>query len=200
MTGWQESAEPERKLMFPKHSFDVMVVGDPELEDVPSTFQGMYPASGAGNRTGGNLQNWTVVINNEGLPPVYRSFRVGESKSLHSALELAESIVKATRISELFLSQPDIERLPAMHRVDWMVDNVPGQYLPALTKELLRTAIQSCRYADIHGLMQFVVDWEATVEELIADGEELDEVLLARDEIREGNGIPWEEAKKGLGL
>jgi hypothetical protein len=104
------------------------------------------------------------------------------------------------RVLQHYVAEGEIERLPAAYKVDWMVDNVPGEYLPAMTKDVLGHVIRSCRSPDVQGLAELLSDWEATVEELIADGEELDQVLLAMDEIRNGKGIPWDEAKKRLGL
>lgn len=104
------------------------------------------------------------------------------------------------RVLRHYVAKGEMERLPAAYKVDWMVDNVPGEYLPAMTKDLLGHVIRSCPSPDVQGLAELLSDWEATVEELIADGEELDQVLLAMDEVRNGKGIPWDEAKKRLGL
>jgi hypothetical protein len=104
------------------------------------------------------------------------------------------------RVLGHYVAKGEMEQLPAAYKVDWMIDNVPGQYLPAMTKDLLGHVIRSRRSPDVHGFAELLSDWEATIEELIADGEELDQVLSAREEIRGGKGIPWDEAKTRLGV
>lgn len=195
---WERTEKGGQRFMSPKLSFDVTVIGSLGLEKASLTFQEPYHIPIPEHSTRGAADEWDVIFEDKMVAPVVGRFVVGEAGPLSNALALAESIARARQMWELFVAHADIERLPAMHKVDWMVDNVPLQYLPAMTKELLRHAIQSCRVADIHGLVEFLVDWESTVEELIADGEEIEDVLAARQNISEGKGIPWEEAKRSL--
>ncbi len=126
--------------------------------------------------------------------------------SLYEALEDEDPAEPSTlssvgrRVLRYYVGEALVEDLPTVHGVDWMVDNLPVEHLHLMVKELLRYVIRGCRLADVDGVAEFLLDWEATVEEVIADRDRLEDVLLAREETRQGKGIRWEEAKKQLGL
>lgn len=194
---WERAEEGVQAFMSPKGWSDVNIVRTPGLEKGTLTLEHGYHISGPEDSKGGAADQLVVVFEDKTLPSPLRRFFIEEAGSLSAALQLAAQIAQAGRIWGLSAARADIERLPAIHEVDWMVDNVPLQYLPAMTKELLRHAIQSCWSADIHGLIEFLGDWQSTAEELIVDREELEEVLSARQEVREG-GYSLERRKEGL--
>lgn len=91
-------------------------------------------------------------------------------------------------------------RLLTPERIEWMVDNAPPEELSIMAKELLHQAAKACETRDWEGLAQLILEWEATIEELTLDGENLEEILRAREELKRGEGLSWEELRANLEL
>lgn len=81
---------------------------------------------------------------------------------------------------------------------DWMIDNIPDNTLHDLAKDLLESAISACNTGDHEGLIFTIHDWQATIEELSRPPEEIEAILGARDEVRMGDGLSWDEFWQGL--
>jgi hypothetical protein len=78
-------------------------------------------------------------------------------------------------------------------RIEWMIENAPAETLPKLTHGLLQEAARACQTRNWEPLAELILSWEATIEELSLGPAHVQELLKARDEVRCGEGLSWNE-------
>jgi len=71
--------------------------------------------------------------------------------------------------------------------VQTLLDNVPSEYMYDLALDLAWAALVAPRRPDV--LYQVVREWEITLEEIALAGDDLPEILRAREEARAGVGM-----------
>lgn len=81
--------------------------------------------------------------------------------------------------------------------VQTLLDRVPPEYLHDLALDLAWAALVAPRRPD--ALYQVVREWEVTLEEIDLAGEELPEILQAREEAQAGIGMTPDELRAYLG-
>ena len=87
--------------------------------------------------------------------------------------------------------QTDLKLLP--QEVRNLLDRVPPQYLRELALDLAWAALVAPRRPD--ALHQVIQEWEVTLEEIELAGDDLTEVLKARDEVQAGVGMNLAELR-----
>jgi hypothetical protein len=80
--------------------------------------------------------------------------------------------------------------------VQTLLDQVPTAYMHDLAVDLAWAAMIAPRRPD--ALYQVVREWEVTLEELSLAGEELAEILEAREQIQAGEGMTPDELRAYL--
>ena len=83
------------------------------------------------------------------------------------------------------VAQVELKTLPP--EVQTLLDRVPSQYLRDLALDLAWAALVAPRRPD--ALHQVVREWEITLEEIDLAGDDLPDILKARDEARAGVGM-----------
>jgi len=83
----------------------------------------------------------------------------------------------------------DLTLLPP--EVKALLEQIPEAYLRDLAADLAWAALAASRRPD--ALHQVIGEWQATLEEIKADGDRLPEVLRARTELQSGQGLTLDE-------
>ena len=90
--------------------------------------------------------------------------------------------------------QTDLKLLP--QEVRTLLDRVPSQYLRDLALDLAWAALVAPRRPD--ALHQVIQEWEVTLEEIELAGDDLTDMLKARDEVQAGVGMNLDELRAYL--
>jgi hypothetical protein len=90
--------------------------------------------------------------------------------------------------------QTDLKLLP--QEVRTLLDRVPSQYLRDLALDLAWAALVAPRRPD--ALHQVIQEWEVTLEEIELAGDDLTDILKARDEVQAGVGMNLDELRAYL--
>ena len=85
----------------------------------------------------------------------------------------------------MVVAQVELAKLPT--GVQTLLDRVPQEYMHDLALDLAWAAMVAPRRPD--ALYQVVREWEITLEEIILAGDELPDILRAREEARAGIGM-----------
>lgn len=91
------------------------------------------------------------------------------------------------------VASPEIRADPALlpPEVKALLEQIPETYLRNLAADLAWAALAASRRPD--ALHQVIGEWQATLEEIKADGDRLPEVLRARTELQSGQGLTLDE-------
>ena len=81
--------------------------------------------------------------------------------------------------------QVELEKLPP--EVASLLDRVPAEYMRDLALDLAWAAMVAARRPD--ALYQVIRDWEITLEEVQIAGDDLPNILRAREEAKAGMGM-----------
>jgi hypothetical protein len=92
------------------------------------------------------------------------------------------------------VAQVELKTLP--QEVRTLLDRVPSQYLRDLALDLAWAALVAPRRPD--ALHQVIREWEITLEEIDLAGDDLPDILKARDEAQAGIGMPPDELRTYL--
>jgi hypothetical protein len=92
------------------------------------------------------------------------------------------------------VTQVELKALPP--EVQEIFDRVPTEYMRDLALDLAWAALIAPRRPD--ALYQVIAEWETTLEELASIGDDLPDVLRAREEARAGVGMTPEELRAYL--
>jgi hypothetical protein len=92
------------------------------------------------------------------------------------------------------ITQAELAIVPS--EVQALINRVPQEYLHDLALDLAWAALAAPRRPD--ALHQVVREWEITLEEIALDGDDLPEVLQAREEARNGIGMTPDELRTYL--
>jgi len=90
--------------------------------------------------------------------------------------------------------QADLKILPQEVRI--LLDRVPPQYLRDLALDLAWAALVAPRRPD--ALHQVIREWDVTLEEIELAGDDLADILKARDEAQAGVGMNPDELRTYL--
>lgn len=90
--------------------------------------------------------------------------------------------------------QADLKLLP--QEVRTLLDRVPSRYLRDLALDLAWAALVAPRRPD--ALHQVIQEWETTMEEIELAGDDLPDILKARDEAQAGVGMNPDELRAYL--
>jgi len=90
--------------------------------------------------------------------------------------------------------QADLKILPQEVRI--LLDRVPPQYLRDLALDLAWAALVAPRRPD--ALHQVIREWDVTLEEIELAGDDLADILKARDEAKAGVGMNPDELRTYL--
>jgi hypothetical protein len=93
------------------------------------------------------------------------------------------------------VAQVELAKLPA--EVEALLNRLPPQYVHDLALDLAWAALVASRRPD--ALYQVLRDWEITLEEIESAGDDLADVVRAREEARSGVGMTPEELRAHLG-
>ena len=92
------------------------------------------------------------------------------------------------------VSQVELAKLPS--EMQALLDRVPAEYLHDLALDLAWAAMVAPRQP--HALYQIIREWEITLEELELSGDDLPNILQAREETRQGIGMTPQELRAYL--
>jgi hypothetical protein len=92
------------------------------------------------------------------------------------------------------VAQAELQSLP--QGVQTLLDRVPAQYLRDFALDLAWAALVAPRRPD--SLYQVLHEWEITLEEINLAGDDLPDILEARNEARAGVGLTPDELKTYL--
>jgi hypothetical protein len=89
------------------------------------------------------------------------------------------------------VTQVELAKLPREMRT--LLDRVPQEYMHDLALDLAWAALVAPRRPD--ALYQVIREWETTLDEIDLAGDELPEILRAREEVRSGVGMTPDELR-----
>jgi hypothetical protein len=89
------------------------------------------------------------------------------------------------------VTQVELAKLPREMRT--LLDRVPSEYMHDLALDLAWAALVASRRPD--ALYQVIREWETTLDEIDLAGDELPEILRAREEVRSGVGMTPDELR-----
>jgi hypothetical protein len=92
------------------------------------------------------------------------------------------------------VSQVELAKLPP--EMQTLLDRVPSEYMHDLALDLAWAALVASRRPD--ALYQVIKDWEVTLDEIDLAGDDLPEILRAREEVRSGIGMTPDELRAYL--
>jgi hypothetical protein len=92
------------------------------------------------------------------------------------------------------VSQVELAKLPP--EMQTLLERVPPAYMHDLALDLAWAAMVAPRRPD--ALYQVIREWEATLDEIDLAGDDLPEILRAREEVRSGIGMTPEELRAYL--
>ena len=92
------------------------------------------------------------------------------------------------------VTQVELAKLPP--EMQTVLDRVPAEYLHDLALDLAWAAMVAPRQP--HALHQVIREWEITLEEMDLSGDDLPNVLQAREEAQRGIGMTPEELRAYL--
>ena len=92
------------------------------------------------------------------------------------------------------VSKVELAKLPP--QVQTLLDLVPAEYMQDLALDLAWAAMVAPRRPD--ALYQVVREWEVTLEEISLAGDDLPNVLRAREEVQSGVGMMPDELRAHL--
>jgi hypothetical protein len=92
------------------------------------------------------------------------------------------------------VSQVELAKLPP--EMQTLLDRVPPEYMHDLALDLAWAALVAPRRPD--ALYQVIREWEATLDEIDLAGDDLPEILRAREEVRSGIGMTPDELRTYL--
>lgn len=92
------------------------------------------------------------------------------------------------------VTQVELAKLPREMRT--LLDRVPPEYMHDLALDLAWAALVAPRRPD--ALYQVIREWETTLDEIDLAGDELPEILRAREEVRSGVGMTPDELRAYL--
>lgn len=109
---------------------------------------------------------------------------VRDLNTLMEGIHLLRADLATLRQEWQGLSPHDRETLPTMAKAQWMVEKARPQEQQAMLRDLLGESVRACRTGNLRSLATIIVEWEATVEEVLSDGDRLADVLGARQELQ----------------
>jgi hypothetical protein len=92
------------------------------------------------------------------------------------------------------VTQAELAKLPL--EVLTLLDRVPPEYMRDLALDLAWAALIAPRRPD--ALHQVIREWEVTLEEIYLDGDDLPNILRAREEVQTGIGMTPDELRAYL--
>jgi len=93
------------------------------------------------------------------------------------------------------LPQVELAKLPS--EVQTLLDRVPSEYMHDLALDLAWAALVAPRRPD--ALYQVIWEWEATLDEIDLAGDDLPEILQAREEMLSGIGMTADDSMRAGG-
>jgi hypothetical protein len=107
------------------------------------------------------------------------------------ASHLADS---RTEVFSMAVARVELEKLPS--EVQALVDRVPSEHMQDLALDLAWAALIAPRRPD--ALHQVLREWEITLEEIELAGDELPDIVRAREEVQAGVGMTPAELRASL--
>jgi hypothetical protein len=111
------------------------------------------------------------------------------------AREASHLAASRTEVFSMAVARVELEKLPS--EVQALVDRVPSEYMQDLALDLAWAALIAPRRPD--ALHQVLREWEITLEEIELAGDELPDIVRAREEVQAGVGMTPAELRASLG-